>query len=225
MAMRPLGVYLISFAALACAPARVRAQATESVDLTAVGKDGRWKVIGRSTSIVDVKGNRALELSEGPGVGIVSLDGYNFVNGVIELDILGRSQPVQGSFVGVAFHVVDANTYEAVYFRPFNFRAADSIRHSHAVQYVSEPTWGWQRLRSERPGQYEQAVVPEPNGDEWFHVRIVVERPKVRVFVNDRPTPALVVDQLGSGTGGSIGVWVGEGSGGHFANFRVTRSR
>src|SRR5947208_12517483 len=90
-------------------------------------------------------------------------------NGVIEADILGRSQPVQGSFVGVAFRVLDAQTHDAVYFRPFNFRAADSTRHSHAVQYVTQPAWPWEKLRSEHPGAYERAVVPEPNGDEWFH--------------------------------------------------------
>ena len=114
-----------------------------------------------------MKGKRALKLSEGPGMGVVWLDGYDFGNGIIEADLLGRSQPVQGSFIGVAFRVVDGQTHDAVYFRPFNFRAADSARHSHAVQYVSNPNWPWQKLRSEHPGTYERAVVPEPDGDEW----------------------------------------------------------
>ena len=141
----------------------------------------------------------------------------------IEVDILGRSQPVQGSFVGVAFRVVDAQTHDAVYFRPFNFRATDSTRHSHAVQYVSHPRWPWQTLRSAHPGQYEAAVVPEPDGDQWFHVRVVIERPRVSVFVNDARTPALVANELSDRARGSVGLWVGEGSGGHFANLRVTR--
>ena len=34
-----------------------------------------------------------------------------------------RTSPQQ-SFLGIAFHVVDWTTYDAVYFRPFNFRAA-----------------------------------------------------------------------------------------------------
>ena len=146
--------------ALACIATQARAQSAEPLDLTAVGKDSRWKVSGRTTSIDEVKGKRALRLSEGPGMGLVWLDGFDFTNGVIELDILGRSQPVQGSFVGAAFRVVDAQTHDAVYFRPFNFRAADSTRHSHAVQYVSQPAWPWEKLRSEHPGAYERAVVP-----------------------------------------------------------------
>ena len=202
---------------------QVAAQSSESLDLTAVGKDPRWKVAGRTTSIVDIKGKHALKLSEGEGMGIVWFDGYDFADGVIEVDMLGRSQPVQGSFLGVAFRVTDAKTHDAVYFRPFNFRAADAARHSHAVQYVSHPLWPWQKLRSEHPDEYERAVVPEPDGDEWFQVRIVVERPKVTVYVNGGSTPCLVVKELSDRARGSLGLWVGEGSGGHFANLRVTR--
>ena len=146
---------LTLIAMLACLAAPVRAQSPENLDLTAVGKDPRWKVAGRTTSIVDAKGKRALKISEGEGMGVVWLDGYDFVNGVIEADMLGRSQPVQGSFLGIAFRVVDAKTHDAVYFRPFNFRATDPVRHKHAVQYVSHPIWDWQKLRTEHPDEYE----------------------------------------------------------------------
>src|SRR5689334_6174424 len=100
--------------------------AVEKLDLTQVGKDSRWKIAGREASVVDAKGKRALKLSEAPGVGIIWLDRYNFTDGTIELDMLGRSQPIQGSFVGVAFRVADAQTYDSIYFRPFNFRASDT---------------------------------------------------------------------------------------------------
>src|SRR6267143_2423351 len=209
--------------ALVCLVSRALTQATGTLSLAAIGTEPQWRIVGRTAAMTDIKGKRALKISDGPGMGVVWLDGYDFVDGVIELDILGRSQPVQGSFVGVAFHVLDGQTHEAVYFRPFNFRVADSTRHSHAVQYVSQPSWPWQRLRSEHPGQYEAAVVPEPDGDQWFHVRLVIERPKVSVFVNDARTPVLVVNELSDRARGSIGVWVGDGSGGHFANLRVTR--
>ncbi len=199
--------------------------AFDRLDLTAVGKDPRWKIANRTTSVVEVKGKRALRLNEGPGMGLVWLDGYDFANGAIEIDILGRSQPVAGSFVGIAFRVVDAETHDAVYFRPFNFRARNPERHSHAVQYVSHPKWGWEILRSQHPGEYERAIVPEPDGDQWFHARIVVERPKVSIFVNGETTPCLVVKELSDRAHGSLGLWVGEGSGGSFANLRVTRSQ
>ena len=121
--------------------------------------------------------------------------------------------------------MVDGNTHDAVYFRPFNFRATDPARHNHAVQYVSHPKWPWQVLRSQHPDQYEKAIVPEPDGDEWFHARVVVERPNVTVFVNGAAAPSLAVKELSDRTRGSVGLWVGDGSGGHFANLRVARAR
>ena len=201
------------------------AQSPEKLDVTAAGKDPRWKITGRTASVADIKGKHALKLSEGPGMGVVWLEGYDFANGVVEIDILGRSQPVQGSFVGVAFRVTGAQTHDAVYFRPFNFRASDPVSRSHAVQYVSDPRWPWQTLRSEHPGEYEKPIIPPPDGDEWFHARIVVERPVVTVFVNGATAPSLVVKELSDRTGGSVGLWVGEGSGGAFANLTVTKTR
>ena len=209
--------------ALTCVAAHVTAQAVDTLNLAAVGTDPHWKVFGRTASVVDIKGKHAVKLSEAPGMGVVWLDTYDFADGTIEVDILGRSQPVQGSFVGIALRVLDGQTHDAVYFRPFNFRATDSTRHAHAVQYVSHPDWTWQRLRTDRPGLYEKPIVPEPDGDEWFHVRIDVTRPKIQVFVNNAATPSLVVDELGPRTHGPVGLWVGEGSGGYFANLRVQK--
>lgn len=91
------------------------AQSTENLQLADVATSPRWTVVGRTASVVDGKGQQALKLSEGPGAGIVWLNGYDFANGTVELDMLGRSHPVGRSFVGVAFRVVDGTTYDAVY--------------------------------------------------------------------------------------------------------------
>lgn len=215
---------VVALVALGCIAADLPAQHPDTLDLTAVGRDVQWRVASRATAVVEIKGKRALELSRARGVGIVWLDGYEFSNGTIDVDLLGRSQPSGGSFLGVAFRVADAGNYDAVYFRPFNFRAADSAQHSHAVQYVSEPRWPWHVLRSQHPGRYEAAVVPEAEGDDWFHARIVVSRPTIRVFVNGATKPTLTVDELSNRSGGAVGIWVGESSGGHFANLVLTRA-
>src|SRR5258707_3958565 len=107
---------MVSLMVLACL-----IQAPETFDVTTVGKDPRWQVAGRTTAVVDTNGKHALRLVEvAPLMGLVWLKGYDFGNGVIEADMLGQSQPPQSSFVGVAFRVVDAQTYDVVYFRPFN---------------------------------------------------------------------------------------------------------
>ena len=207
------------------AAARLAAQKkTIQPDLSALADGKGFQLFNRSVSRFTDGAKNGARLSEAPGEGVAFLPGIEFGDGTIECDLKGKDVPQQ-SFLGIAFHGVDSTTYDAVYFRPFNFRATDSTRHSHAVEYVSHPQWTWQRLRTEHPGVYERAVVPEPDGDEWFHVRIVVERPKVSVFVNGRAEPSLVVDELSDRSHGSLGVWVGEGSPGYFANLRVTRAR
>ncbi|MSU66625.1 MAG: hypothetical protein EXS38_11105 [Opitutus sp.] len=152
--------------------------------------------------------------------GIVWLDGLEFTAGTIEFDAKGQSAPVQSNFIGVALRVVDGTTHDVVYFRPFNFRAEDPERKIHAVQYVSHPAWTWQKLRTERNGQFEKSLEPAPDGDAWFHARLVVAKRKISVFVNGATTPSLVVDELSDRPGGSVGLWC-QGVG-LIANLKIT---
>ena len=177
-------------------------------------------VFNRSASRLTDGTRTGVRLSEAAGNGVAYLRGVELGNGTIELDIRGKD--VQGqSFVGVAFHGVDDTTYDAVYLRPFNFKTDDPARRKHAVQYVSHPTYTWQKLRAEHPGEYEQAVAPAPDPNGWFHVRVVVASPKVSVFVADAKEPSLVVSQLSDRHKGRVGLWVGNGSDGDFANLKI----
>ncbi len=144
----------------------------------------------------------------------------DFSQGTVEFDVRGRDL-LQQSFVGLAFHGQDDKTYEAVYFRPFNFRATDPVRRVHAVQYVALPGHPWQKLRTEHPDHYEAALSPAPDPDDWFHVRVEVAGGQVSIFVNGAASPALSVERLGPWTGGRLGLWVGNNSGGDFANLTI----
>lgn len=176
--------------------------------------DGKTKVRWDAS----VKGRAALFTT-----GVIWLDGVSFTEGTIECDILGKSAPRGSNFLGIAFHGADDITYDCVYFRPFNFRAENPEGARHAVQYISHPQWTWNKLRTEKTGQYEKPIVPPPDGDAWFRAKIVVTGRKVSVFVNDAATPSLVVEKLNARTGGRIGIWGGDaGEGGHFANLRIT---
>lgn len=181
----------------------------------------RLDVLNNRTASSFTDGARTgLRLSEGPGEGPVYLQGIEFGNGTIEFDVRGKD--VQGqSFVGIAFHGVDGTTYDAIYFRPFNFKTEDPARRLRAVQYISHPTYTWHKLRAEQPGQYEKPVSPAPDPNGWFRVRIVVAAPNVSVFVADATEPSLVVSQLSDRRKGRIGLWVGNGSGGDFANLKI----
>ena len=188
-------------------------------DVAKLGEGKGLKVFNRSVSNLNDGARKGLRLSEAPGAGVAYLEGIEFANGLIELDIRGKDVQQQ-SFVGVAFHGVDGKTYDAIYFRPFNFRAEDPVRRSHAVQYISSPIYMWQKLRTEHPGKYENAVNPVPDPNDWFHVRVVVASPNVSVFVGDAKEPSLVVSQLSERRKGLTGLWV-DNFGGDFANFKI----
>ena len=195
-------------------------QKTIEPDLAALAEGNGLKVFNRSVSSLNDGARKGVRLSENPAEGVAYLRGIEFTNGTIEFDVRGKDVQQQ-SFVGVAFHGVDGTTYDAIYFRPFNFRAVDPARRIHAVQYISHPTYTWQKLRTEQLGKFEQAVNPVPDPNAWFHVRVVVASPRVSVFVGDAKEPSLVVDQLSDRKKGLIGLWVGNNSGGDFANLNI----
>lgn len=196
-------------------------QKTIEPDLAKLAEGEGLKVfINRTVSSFNEEGKKGIRLSENPGEGVAYIPGVEFANGTIEFDVKGKDVQQQ-SFVGVAFHGVDGTTYDAIYFRPFNFKAEDPIRRSHGVQYISHPVYTWQKLRSEQPEKYEQAVNPVPDPNAWFHARVVVESPKVSVFVGDAKEPSLVINQLSDRKKGLIGLWVGNNSGGEFANLKI----
>jgi hypothetical protein len=195
-------------------------------DLSKIADGKTWKVSGHKAAFLKEDGKKVIQFDQVSGEGIAWLEGVEFTNGVIEFDVKGKDE-FQKSFVGVAFRGVDEKTHDVVYFRPFNFKAEDSERRIHAVQYVSLPDFPWDRLRKERTGQYEKAIfpkpemtAPDPNG--WFHARIVVAKPKVSVYVNDAKEPSLVVDELSDRKSGWVGLWVGSSAGGTFANLKIT---
>jgi hypothetical protein len=203
---------------------RVAAQTQPDViDLGARAGGKGLSVFNRTASQLTDGARKGIRLSEAAGDGVAYLDGIDFANGTIEIDLKGKDVPQQ-SFVGVAFHGVDATTYDGVYFRPFNFKTEDAARRIRAVQYISHPAHPWQKLRADQPGQYENAVSPVPDPNGWFRARVVVASSKVSVFVDGAQTPCLVVDQLSARKKGLVGLWVGNMSGGDFANLSIVRA-
>jgi hypothetical protein len=200
------------------------ASAATAVDLTKIADGAVWRLHNRKAQLLEEGGRKFVRLEARSDHGIAWLLGSDFKEGTIEVQLRGKNDPGR-SFVGIAFRGVDDTTYDAVYFRAFNFKNADPARRLRAVQYVSWPKFTWQKLRAEHPGKYEQPVSPVPDPDDWFRARIVIEGGKVSVFVNDSATPSLVVAELSERRGGMVGLWVDTGSLGDFANLTLTPKR
>jgi hypothetical protein len=186
------------------------------------GLQTKYKVVNRIISPETT--TESIHLNEAPGSGIAWITGQEFAYGVIEFDLKGKDA-FQQSFVGIAFHGLNDTTYEAVYFRPFNFQTTDPVRKAHAVQYIANPLYDWPKLRADYPNKYEQPVSPSPDPNDWFHVRIVVETKKISVYVNANNQPSLIVDPLVPLYGKQTGYWVGNGSAGDWKNLIITPAK
>ena len=53
---------------------------------------------------------------------------------------------------------------------------------------------------------FEKPIEPAPDGDAWFHAKLIIEKQQVRVYVNGATEPSLVVNELSDRSGGSVGL-------------------
>ena len=193
---------------------------SQRIDLAERLTAGKLRAVNRD--VTRLQGTPSgVHVSDEADNGVVWIEGSEFSRGTIEVDVKGRDV-LQRSFVGIAFHRKDDNTYEVVYVRPFNFRATDPDRHQHAVQYMTLPDYDWPRLRKEFPEEFENPVDASISPTDWVSLRVVVIGPRIQIYVGPGKTPALEVRELGRLDRGMVGLWTGNNSDGDFANLRIT---
>lgn len=199
-------------------------QKTQIYTLAKLHERGNLKYANRSAK-VETTGNKSyIKLSDQQGEGLVWLPISSFKNGEIEIEMQGKDV-FQRSFIGIAFHGLNDSTYDAVYCRPFNFYAKDSIRKIHAIQYVSHPNYTWKKLREERNGQFEKEISNAPDPNNWYKMKINVEDNLVKAYINNAINPSLIINKLNDRTNGKIGIFVGDNSDGNFSSIKVTNSK
>ncbi len=197
-----------------------QSRAVQRIDLAERLAAGKLRTVNRE--VTKLQGSRdGVHVAEKTGTGLVWIEGSDFAEGTIEVDVRGRDV-FQQSFVGIAFHRKDDNTYDSVYLRPFNFRTDDPVRHQHAVQYMALPDYDWPRLRKEFPEEFENRVDPSVAPTDWVPLRVVVKGRTIQVYVGLVKSPTLEIRKLGQHDRGMIGLWTGNNSDGDFANLRIT---
>ena len=184
------------------------------------------------TGSVDYKGRKAVRITDagpantGDGAAFALIDGTDFQDGTLEVDLAGDTEPGAApefrGFTGLAFRVSPGGAkYECFYLRPKNGRSEDQLQRNHSAQYISFPEFGWQKLRNEFPGKYETYVDLVPG--EWTHIKITVQGDHARLFVNQSPQPVLVVNDLKHAAArGAVALWVGPRTVASFANLRIS---
>jgi hypothetical protein len=170
----------------------------------------RWVLAGEGARREEHLGRRSLFLAGGA---FAHLKDAEFEDGVIEVDV-SASQP--RAFLGVAFRFLSRDEHEMFYLRPQKSGLDDATQYTPAFN-AAHP---WQLYSG--PGFTAAAEIPRGR---WLHVRIEIEGLKGRVYLDNSPAPALVIEDLKRGYGkGSLALW-GSAMGGHFADFRFTAAK
>ena len=143
---------------------------------------------------------------------MVLLPNAKFGDGTLECDIM-----LKNGGAGLAFRTTDDGTQgEIIQFRIVN---TQKERNKRVIVYSHHRHWltGWRELRRENPGKYD--VETKLAKDKWFRLKLVVQGPKVDVFIDKGDTPVLSVDRmLGQRNEGGIALY---GEDAWFANFAV----
>jgi len=189
------------------------------VNLATLLQEQQIKAVNRTISLYENQ-EGAVEMNAAEGDGLAVLKEIAFESGTIEVEILGENNPGK-SFIGLAFNIQDKETFEAIYFRPFNFVATEQGRKDHMVQYILHPEYTWYKLREERTMEFENEIPAPPDPDGWFKATIKVTEKSVEVYVDKKTDPVLKVERLTSYKSDKIGLWVGNGSSGRFRNLAI----
>jgi hypothetical protein len=234
--MRPFVALALATVLCASSPTTLTAQSGPAPSLVSIDSTTRMQLVNARALWVDHRGRRALRIAPLEGHEhdtdqemIAILTDSDFEDGVIEVDVSGARRAGYATdnasafkgFIGVSFRV-HGDSAERIYVRPENARLDDQLFRNRSTQYEADPDWTWQRLRRESPGVYESYADMEPGA--WTRLRIEVAGTHAKLFVNDAPQPALVVNDLKLGKSrGRIALWTRISSDAYFSRLRVVR--
>jgi hypothetical protein len=173
------------------------------------------EVVNRTATVADGE----VRLSAAPGAGFALIKSLNVNEGCLSLEVKGSNE-VGRSFVGIAFRAADADSYGAVYVRPFVFQSPNPASAANGIQYMSMPEFGWPVLRERSPGVYEKSIGSRPSPEDWVRLRVQFGDGRLKAYVNESKEPQLDLALLTSQTAGRVAFWVGNNSSGSFRNLR-----
>ncbi len=152
--------------------------------------------------VVDHLGRRSL-------VGSAYLDGVEFQDGVIEVDIAASWER---SYPGINFRIQSPQDYERFYIRPHTMKFFESaLQYTPSINGIS----GWQLYSGD--GFTGPCEIPY---DEWVHIRLEVKGTQARVFIGEGDGPDLQIHDLKNGvSSGTIGLDQMTNGTSYFSNF------
>src|SRR5262245_20067160 len=178
------------------------------------GAGERWILDNRAAAIAEYRDQQAVRLDSRLGAGLAWVEGLRFSVGKIDLNIAAAPQDV-----GIAFHVQNEREFEAICFHIGKEAQDEGESQRVVVQYLSTDP--------DRDANHEEQFdLPYGKSGEWFKVRITISKEVIAVFISGSNVPALRVDNSARGdVYGSVGLWIGSGSPGLVADYRIHEIR
>ena len=144
--------------------------------------------------------------------GVALARGAAMENGVLELDVAASETT---NFLGVAFRAASPRFSNVVFLRPGASGTEEAVQYGPAFNSLGV---AWQVYH----GDGANAVADVPR-NRWIHVRLELDGPVARLFLDTATTPTLVVPRVVASGGAGLGVWAGAfGRGAYFSNIRYT---
>lgn len=158
-----------------------------------------WTFDADEARVEDYLGRKSLYLSGG----FATVEGLDFMNGIIEFDVAFDSEyyntPGVRGFVGSVFRLQDEGNYEKFYTRPHRNKGEDD-----AVQMV--PVYNhWSTWQLYWDGHFAGTQFVY---DEWMHIKLVVSGKYCEVYIMDMENPAMTAELKREIQSGKVGLKV-----------------
>jgi hypothetical protein len=142
--------------------------------------------------------------------GVALVRGAAMENGTLDLDVAASDTT---NFLGVAFRAATPRFSNVLFLRPGASGTEEAVQYGPAFNSLGV---AWQVYH----GDGANAVADMPR-NRWVHIRVELEGPVARLYVDTATAPTLVVPRLVASGGAGLGVWAGAfGRGAYFSNIR-----
>lgn len=144
--------------------------------------------------------------------GVALVRGAAMENGTLDLDVAASDTT---TFLGVAFRAATPRFSNVVFLRPGASGTEEAVQYGPAFNSLGV---AWQVYHGDGAN-----AVAEIQRNRWVHVRLALNGPVARLYVDTATAPTLVVPRVVASAGSGLGVWTGAfGRGAYFSNIRYT---
>jgi hypothetical protein len=142
--------------------------------------------------------------------GVALVRNASMENGTLDMDLAASDTT---TFLGVVFRAATPRFSNVLFLRPGASGTEEAVQYGPAFNSLGV---AWQVYHGD--GANAVAVVQR---NRWIHIRIELDGPVARLYVDTATSPTLVVPRLVASGGAGLGVWTGAfGRGAYFSNIR-----